>query len=110
MLEKLEFENISKVLDNLQQKQEQLDKKTRDVEEYKQINNKLIHNMTILCISFVIIVIVAIISYSIVLTNFMNKYVDSNSVITTTTTDLSTGSDSVLLNDIHNSDISNISN
>ena len=104
------LEEMSKVLEDLQEKQAQLDKKTKDAEEYRQMNNKLIHNMTVICISFAIIVVVTIISYSLVLTNFMNKYVDANSVITTTTTDLSTGNDSVLLNDINNSDISNISN
>ena len=104
------LEEMSKVLEDLQEKQIQLDKKTKDAEEYRQLNNKLIHNMTVICISFAVIVVVTIISYSLVLTNFMNKYVDANSVITTTTTDLSTGNDSVLLNDINNSDISNISN
>ena len=104
------LEEMSKVLEDLQEKQVQLDKKTKDAEEYRQLNNKLIHNMTVICISFAVIVVVTIISYSLVLTNFMNKYVDANSVITTTTTDLSTGNDSVLLNDINNSDISNISN
>lgn len=104
------LDEMSKVLEDLQEKQEQLDKKTKDAEEYRQMNNKLIHNMTVICISFAVIVVVTIVSYSLVLTNFMNKYVDANSVITTTTTDLSTGSDSVLLNDINNSDISNISN
>lgn len=104
------LEEMSKVLEDLQEKQVQLDKKTKDAEEYRQMNNKLIHNMTVICISFAVIVVVTIISYSLVLTNFMNKYVDANSVITTTTTDLSTGNDSVLLNDINNSDISNISN
>lgn len=104
------LDEMSKVLEDLQEKQIQLDKKTKDAEEYRQMNNKLIHNMTVICISFAVIVVVTIVSYSLVLTNFMNKYVDANSVITTTTTDLSTGSDSVLLNDINNSDISNISN
>lgn len=104
------LEEMSKVLEDLQEKQVQLDKKTKDAEEYRQMNNKLIHNMTVICISFAVIVVVTIISYSLVLTNFMNKYVDANNVITTTTTDLSTGNDSVLLNDINNSDISNISN
>lgn len=104
------LEEMSKVLEDLQEKQVQLDKKTKDAEEYRQMNNKLIHNMTVICISFAVIVVVTIISYSLVLTNFMNKYVDANSVITTTATDLSTGNDSVLLNDINNSDISNISN
>lgn len=104
------LEEMSKVLEDLQEKQIQLDKKTKDAEEYRQMNNKLIHNITVVCISFAIIVIVTIVSYSLVLTNFMNKYVDANSVITTTTTDLSTGSDSVLLNDIDGSNISNISN
>lgn len=93
------LEEMSKVLEDLQEKQVQLDKKTKDAEEYRQMNNKLIHNMTVICISFAVIVVVTIISYSLVLTNFMNKYVDANSVITTTTTDLSTGNDSVLLND-----------
>lgn len=104
------LDEMSKVLEDLQEKQNQLDKKTKDAEEYRQMNNKLIHNMTVICISFAVIVVVTIISYSLVLTNFMNKYVDANSVITTTTTDLSTGSDSVLLNDINGSNISNISN
>lgn len=104
------LEEMSKVLEDLQEKQVQLDKKTKDAEEYRQMNNKLIHNMTVICISFAIIVVVTIVSYSLVLTNFMNKYVDANSVITTTTTDLSTGNDSVLLNDIDGSNISNISN
>ena len=104
------LEEMSKVLEDLQEKQAQLDKKTKDAEEYRQMNNKLIHNMTVICISFAIIVVVTIVSFSLVLTNFMNKYVDANSVITTTTTDLSTGSDSVLLNDIDGSNISNISN
>lgn len=104
------LEEMSKVLEDLQEKQVQLDKKTKDAEEYRQMNNKLIHNMMVICISFAVIVVVTIISYSLVLTNFMNKYVDANSVITTTTTDLSTGSDSVLLNDIDGSNISNISN
>ena len=104
------LEEMSKVLEDLQEKQVQLDKKTKDAEEYRQMNNKLIHNMTVICISFAIIVIVTIVSFSLVLTNFMNKYVDANSVITTTTTDLSTGNDSVLLNDIDGSNISNISN
>lgn len=104
------LEEMSKILEDLQEKQNQLDKKTKDAEEYRQMNNKLIHNMTVICISFAVIVVVTIISYSLVLTNFMNKYVDANSVITTTTTDLSTGSDSVLLNDINGSNISNISN
>ena len=104
------LEEMSKVLEDLQEKQAQLDKKTKDAEEYRQMNNKLIHNMTVICISFAIIVIVTIVSFSLVLTNFMNKYVDANSVITTTTTDLSTGNDSVLLNDIDGSNISNISN
>lgn len=104
------LDEMSKVLEDLQEKQEQLDKKTKDAEEYRQMNNKLIHNMIVICISFAVIVVVTIISYSLVLTNFMNKYVDANSVITTTTTDLSTGSDSVLLNDINGSNISNISN
>ena len=104
------LEEMSKILEDLQEKQVQLDKKTKDAEEYRQMNNKLIHNMMVICISFAVIVVVTIISYSLVLTNFMNKYVDANSVITTTTTDLSTGSDSVLLNDIDGSNISNISN
>lgn len=104
------LEEMSKVLEDLQEKQAQLDKKTKDAEEYRQMNNKLIHNMTVICISFAIIVVVTIVSFSLVLTNFMNKYVDANSVITTTTTDLSTGNDSVLLNDIDGSNISNISN
>ena len=104
------LDEMSKVLEDLQEKQELLDKKTKDAEEYRQMNNKLIHNMTVICISFAVIVVVTIVSYSLVLTNFMNKYVDANSVITTTTTDLSTGSDSVLLNDINGSNISNISN
>ena len=104
------LDEMSKVLEDLQEKQIQLDKKTKDAEEYRQMNNKLIHNMTVICISFAVIVVVTIISYSLVLTNFMNKYVDANSVITTTTTDLSTGNDSVLLNDISGTNISNISN
>lgn len=104
------LDEMSRVLEDLQEKQNQLDKKTKDAEEYRQLNNKLIHNMTIICISFAIIVIVMVVSHSLVLTNFMSKYIDANSVVTTTTTDLSTGSDSVLLNDINNSDISNISN
>lgn len=104
------LDEMSKVLEDLQEKQIQLDKKTKDAEEYRQMNNKLIHNMTVICISFAVIVVVTIVSYSLVLTNFMNKYVDANSVITTTTTDLSTGSDSVLLNDVNGSNISNISN
>lgn len=104
------LDEMSRILEDLQEKQNQIDKKTKDAEEYRQLNNKLIHNMTIICISFAIIVIVMIVSHSLVLTNFMSKYVDANSVVTTTTTDLSTGSDSVLLNDINNSDISNISN
>ena len=104
-----ELENISKVLEDLSVKQELIDKKTKDAEEYRQMNNKLIHNMTVICISFAIIVVVTIVSYSLVLTNFMNNYIDSNSVVTTTTTDLSTGSDSVLLNNVNNSDVSNIS-
>ena len=104
------LDEMSKVLEDLQEKQIQLDKKTKDAEEYRQMNNKLIHNMTVICISFAVIVVVTIISYSLVLTNFMNKYVDANSVITTTTTDLSTGSDSVLLNDISGTNISNSSN
>ena len=104
------LDEMSKILEDLQEKQIQLDKKTKDAEEYRQMNNKLIHNMTVICISFAVIVIVTIISFSLVLTNFMDRYVDSNSVITTTTTDLSTGSDSVLLNDINDSNISNISN
>ena len=108
MQEKLD--KMAKVLEDLQEKQEQLDRKTKDAEEYRQMNNKLIHNMTVICISFAVIVVVTIVSYSLVLTNFMNKYVDANSVVTTTTTDLSTGSDSVLLNDINGSNISNISN
>lgn len=104
------LDEMSKVLEDLQEKQMQLDKKTKDAEEYRQMNNKLIHNMTVICISFAVIVIITIISFSLVLTNFMDKYVDSNSVVTTTTTDLSTGSDSVLLNDINGSNISSISN
>lgn len=104
------LDEMSKVLEDLQEKQIQLDKKTKDAEEYRQMNNKLIHNMTVICISFAVIIVVTIISYSLVLTNFMNKYVDANSVITTTTTDLSTGNDSVLLNDISGTNISNISN
>lgn len=104
-----ELDKISKVLEDLQEKQELLDKKTKDAEEYRQINNKLIRNMMVICISFAIIVVVTIVSYSLVLTNFINNYTDSNSVVTTTTTDLSTGSDSVLLNNVNNSDVSNIS-
>ena len=104
-----ELDKISKVLEDLQEKQELLDKKTKDAEEYRQINNKLIRNMVVICISFAIIVVVTIVSYSLVLTNFINNYTDSNSVVTTTTTDLSTGSDSVLLNNVNNSDVSNIS-
>lgn len=104
-----ELDKISKVLEDLQEKQELLDKKTKDAEEYRQMNNKLIRNMMVICISFAIIVVVTIVSYSLVLTNFINNYTDSNSVVTTTTTDLSTGSDSVLLNNVNNSDVSNIS-
>lgn len=104
-----ELDKISKVLEDLQEKQELLDKKTKDAEEYRQMNNKLIRNMMVICISFAIIVVVTIASYSLVLTNFINNYTDSNSAVTTTTTDLSTGSDSVLLNNVNNSDVSNIS-
>lgn len=104
-----ELDKISKVLEDLQEKQELLDKKTKDAEEYRQMNNKLIRNIMVICISFAIIVVVTIVSYSLVLTNFINNYTDSNSVVTTTTTDLSTGSDSVLLNNVNNSDVSNIS-
>ena len=104
-----ELDKISKILEDLQEKQKLLDKKTKDAEEYRQMNNKLIRNMMVICISFAIIVVVTIVSYSLVLTNFINNYTDSNSVVTTTTTDLSTGSDSVLLNNVNNSDVSNIS-
>ena len=106
-----QLEDISKVLEDLAERQAQLDKKTKDAEEYRQLNNKLLHNQNMCYLVFGIIVIALIISSSVILQNVVNKYLDSNNTVTTTTTtDMTTGSDSVLLNDIHNSNLSGISN
>ena len=106
-----QLEDISKVLEDLAERQAQLDKKTKDAEEYRQLNNKLLHNQNMCFLVFGIIVIALIISSSVILQNVVNKYLDSNNTVTTTTTtDMTTGSDSVLLNDIHNSNLSGISN
>ena len=106
-----QLEDISKVLEDLAERQAQLDKKTKDAEEYRQLNNKLLHNQNMCFLVFGIIVIALIISSSVILLNVVNKYLDSNNTVTTTTTtDMTTGSDSVLLNDIHNSNLSGISN
>lgn len=104
-----ELENISKVLDDLSVKQELIDKKTKDAEEYKQLNNKLVHTLSILFIIFGVIIVTMVVSSSLLLNSVIDKYLDSNNMVTTTTTDVTTGSESVLLNDISDSNISNIS-
>lgn len=104
-----ELENISKVLEDLSVKQELIDKKTKDAEEYRQLNNKLVHTLSILFIIFGVIIVTMVVSSSLLLNSVIDKYLDSNNMVTTTTTDLATGSDSVLLNDISDSNISNIS-
>ena len=105
-----QLDSMSKVLEDLSAKQEMLDKKTKDAEEYRQLNNKLVHTLSTLFVIFGIIIITLVVSSSLLLNSVIDKYLDSNNMITTTTTDLTTGSDSVLLNDISGSDISNISN
>ena len=67
-----QLEDISKVLEDLAERQAQLDKKTKDAEEYRQLNNKLLHNQNMCFLVFGIIVIALIISSSVILQNVVN--------------------------------------
>ena len=98
MMKKLD--DLSKVLDDLTEKQEVIDKKTRDAEEYKQLNNKLIRALVIISSIFTCIILVLIIGSGVLLNNVIDKYIDSNTnkTVTTSTNELSTDNSNILIN------------
>lgn len=110
MLEE-KFDDVSRLLEDLSKKQEILDKKTKDAAEYRSMNEKLLKLLYTILIIFGISIMCMIICASVLLTNTINKYLDTNvtETVSTTTTDLSTGNNSVLINDLENSSVSNIS-
>ena len=105
------IEDVSKLLEDLSVKQEILDKKTRDAAEYRSMNEKLLKLLYAILIIFGVSIVSMIICATLLLNNVINKYLDTNvtETISTTTTDLSTGNNGVLINDLNNSSVSNIS-
>lgn len=94
------LDDLSKLLDDLAIKQEIIDKKTKDAEEYKQLNNKLVKALITISSIFTGIIIVLIIGSGVLLNNVIDKYIDSNTnkIVTTSTNELTTDSSDILIN------------
>lgn len=75
-MEKLE--EMSKMLEILEKKQNEIDKKTKDAEAYKELNLKLIQHNNITHIIFGILILIYVICNSMIIYHLVDKYFELN--------------------------------
>lgn len=110
-----ELKTIQKQLDQLEELQNKLDKKTKDAEAYKQSNEHLVNIIKLLigciliiCISFFITLAYTNQKYASGVYGDLAKLLENGMIETTTeTTTMESGENGVIITDINNSSINN---
>lgn len=106
-----QLDNITKLLEDLEIKQKQLDNKIKTTEEYRTLNDKLIKGFYTLLIIFGIIVMTVVICASCLVSKVATKSIDAQpNVDSSTATNMSAGASSIVLNNIKDTEVGSISN